>query len=41
MANGSLMKVQVFQIALLGAFYNTLDLHLEIIGCENQIFIFF
>ena len=38
MANGSLKKVQVFQIAPLGAFYNTLDLQIEIIGCENHFF---
>ena len=35
---GSLMKVE--SIAELGAFCNTFDLHLAIIGLENQILVF-
>ena len=38
MTNGSLMKVKSIADAPLGAFCNTFDLQLAIIGPENQIF---
>ena len=34
--NGSVMKVEKFAECSLGAFCNTFDLHLGIIGLENQ-----
>ena len=37
---GSLMQVKVFQNAPLGAFCNTFDLHLAIIGLENHFLVF-
>ena len=40
MTNGSLMKVKVLQIAPLGAFCNTYDMHKTIIGLEKQILVF-
>ena len=36
MTEGSLMKVES-----IGAFYNTFDRHLAIIGLENQFSVFF
>ena len=41
MTNGSLMKVKSIAECSLGAFCNTFDLHLAIIGLENQVFVFF
>ena len=40
MTNGSLMKVKNIAECSLGAFCNTFDLHLLIIGLENQFLIF-
>ena len=40
MANGSLMKVESIAESSLGAFCNTFDLHLAIIGLENQFLVF-
>ena len=39
--NGSLMKVESIAECSLGAFCNTFDLHLAIIGLENQFLVFF
>ena len=39
--NGSLMKVEDIAECSFGAFCNTFDLHLEIIGLENQFLVFF
>ena len=39
--NGSLMKVESIAKCSFGAFCNTFDLHLAIIGLENQCFVFF
>ena len=41
MTNDSLMKVKSIADAPLGAFCNTFDLHLVIIGLENQFLVFF
>ena len=41
MTNGSLMKVKSIAECSLGAFCNTFDLHLAIIGPENQFLVFF
>ena len=41
MTNGSLMKVESIAECSLGAFCNTFDLHLTIIGIENQFLVFF
>ena len=38
MTDGSLMKVESIAECSLGAFCNTFDLHLAIIGLENQKF---
>ena len=35
------MQVKNTTVCLLGAFCNTFDLHLAIIGLENQFFVFF
>ena len=40
MTNGSLMKVESIADAPLGAFCNTFDLHLAMIGLENQFLVF-
>ena len=40
-ANDSLMKVESTAECSLGAFCNTFDLHLAIIGLENQFLVFF
>ena len=40
MATGSLMKVGSIAECSLGAFCNTFDLHLAIIGLENQFSVF-
>ena len=39
--NGSLMKVRSIAECSLGAFCNTFELHLVIIGLENQYLVFF
>ena len=41
MANGSLMKVKSIAECSIGAFCNTFDLHLAIIGLEKQYLVFF
>ena len=40
MEHGSLMQVKVLQNAPLGAFCNTFDLHLAIIGLENKFLVY-
>ena len=37
--NGSLMKVKSIAECSIGAFFNTFDLHLAIIGLENQFLV--
>ena len=39
--NDSLMKVECIAECSFGAFCNTFDLHLAIIGLENQFLVFF
>ena len=39
--DGSLMLVQSIAECSLGAFCNTFDLHLAIIGLEKQVLVFF
>ena len=41
MGNSSLMKVKSIAECSTGAFCNTFDLHLAIIGIENQFLVFF
>ena len=41
MTNSSLMKVESFAECSLGAFCNTFDLHLAIIGLKKQFLVFY